>query len=58
MGQGLGEAVLDGEEDWPFPNNAVKMMKYFLGLNALSSPINQKLSSRAALVSVCVNEPR
>jgi len=37
-------SLFEGEMDWPLPNNAGMMMKYFFGFSVLSSPISQTLS--------------
>ena len=42
---------LEGEVDWPLPKRAVIIMKYFLGVRALSSPMSHSLSAIAMLVS-------
>lgn len=45
--------VFEGEDDWPLPKSAGMMMKYFCGLNSLSSPISQVLSEITAFISRC-----
>ena len=42
---------LEGEVDWPLPKRAVMIMKYFLGLRALSSPMSHSLLAIAMMVS-------
>lgn len=37
----------EGEVDWPFPNSAVTIMKYFLGSKTWSSPMSHSLSAIA-----------
>ena len=37
----------DGEVDWPLPNKAVMIMKYFFGFRVCSSPTSHSLSAMA-----------
>ena len=46
LGNGL-MFELEGDVDCPFPNNAVMMMKYFVGFKTLSSPMSHSLSAMA-----------
>jgi hypothetical protein len=48
---------LEGEVDWPLPKRAVMIMKYFLGLRALSSPMSHSLSAIAMMVSYRWRKP-
>ena len=51
-GNGLISGLFDGLLDCPLPNNAGTIMKYFLGLSAMSSPISHSLSEIRPLYHV------